>query len=215
MTVEHRSERVRASSVVLVALIALTSALAVVNHVALFRQQEAVERQLKTTADAAQLLVYEERLAALQQQLSAIVREPPAVADASFQVEREALAAQLEAIKGTLAEFARSSELQLVRDQLRTVEQRLLQIRRTTPSPPAEPKPDAQPAEVMPPFAVLALEARAGEQFLSLLPLGSRSLADARLLRVGESFENWRLAALDANAATFQHDGRQHHIKLP
>lgn len=216
MTVEHRPGWVRSSSVVLVAWLTLTTALAAVNHVALFRKQEEVERQLKTTVDTAQLLVYEERLAALQQQLSAIVREPPAVADANYQVEREALMAQLEAVKGTLAEFARSSELQALRDQIRTLEQQSVQNRRTPRNPPAERKPQTQPeVVVVPPFAVLGLEARAGERFLSLLPLGSMSLADAHLLRVGESFDNWRLAALDAKAAIFQHGDRQHRVELP
>lgn len=57
-----------------------------------------------------------------------------------------------------------------------------------------------------------SIELRGGERLLSLLPTGSHSLAEVRLLRVGETYGAWRLEALNGNTAEFRIDGRVQHI---
>ncbi len=215
MTSDSSAKRPRISHVVFIAWLAASSALAIVNHVALFRQTEDVERRLSTSVDSAQLSLYVEKLDQMQEQVSALSLAPAALTETRYAAERQALVDQVDAVKKNMADFALASELQAVQEHMRAVDGRLQRTRRAEASPPLSTKAPALPDAAIPPFAVLGMETRGGERFLSVAPRGARSLADVRLLRVGEAIESWVLAGFDNETALFQVDERQHRIALP
>lgn len=214
MTAGNSQRRLRSSHIILVAWLVLTSALAIVNHVALFRHKEDVDRQLSMSVDSAQLSLYVEKLEQLQEQVTTLTSAPTSLSETHFAIERQTLLDQIEAIKRTLPDFALASELEAIRDQVRRVG-RPQKARRAEAASPPVAKAVAQPDELHPPFTVIAVEGRGGERFLSVLPLGSRTLADVQLLRVGEALDTWQLSSIEAATALFQVGERQHRVALP
>lgn len=80
---------------------------------------------------------------------------------------------------------------------------------------PQNTKPvTASPVIAQPPFKILGIELRQGEQVLSLLPNRSTSIADSRLLRVGEQYRGWTLTGLNHQEAVFKVGGRTRTLKL-
>jgi hypothetical protein len=214
MSPEKSRRRLRSSHIILAAWLVLTSALAIVNHVALFRHKEDVDRRLSISVDSVQLSLYVEKLEQLQEQVTTLASAPAGLSESHFVIERQALLDQIEAIKRTLSDFAPTSELKAIRDQLRTVG-RLQKVRRAETTPPPGAKASAEPDELHPPFTVIAVEGRGGERFLSVLPLGSRSVVDVQLVRVGEALGSWQLSSIEAETALFQVGERHHRVALP
>lgn len=114
-----------------------------------------------------------------------------------------------------LATRATEADMTALRARLEQAEQRLLDLKPRSPTPPATssastPKKTVSPQLVAlsPPFSVLAVESRAGEHFLATAPPGSRSLADIRLLHSGEQIGAWRLKALEPRSALFAVTGQ-------
>lgn len=214
MTAESSPRRVRTLQIILAAWLVLSSALAIVNHVALFRHKEDIDRRLSASVDSAELSVYVEKLDQLQEQVTKLASAPSGLSETHFAIERQALLDQIEAINRTLPGFALTSDLQTIREEMRTVG-RLQKAQRAAPVSPATTKETAQPDARHPPFTVLSIEGRGGERFVSVLPLGSRSLADVRLLRVGEALDSWQLSSIEAQTAVFQVGERQHRIAVP
>lgn len=215
MTSDNSLSRPHTTHIIFIAWLTLSSVLAIVNHVALFRQTEDVERRLSASVDSAQLSLYVEKLDKLQAQVSALSVAPAALSETRYAAERQALMDQVDAIKGTMGDFALASELQAIREHMRAVDQRLHRTRPSEASLRSSTERPAPPDPLTPPFAVLGMEGRGGERFLSVVPLGARSLADVRLLRVGEQVDSWLLAAFDDETALFQVGERQHRIALP
>ncbi|MDR2112571.1 MAG: hypothetical protein LBQ62_05665, partial [Candidatus Accumulibacter sp.] len=71
------------------------------------------------------------------------------------------------------------------------------------PANPAAPPPAPRAKLAEPSFRVIGIERRADERFLSILPGRTDSLALARLLRVGDTADGWRLDAIEESSATF------------
>ena len=114
-----------------------------------------------------------------------------------------------------LATRATEADMTALRARLEQAEQRLLDLKPRSPTPPATssastPKKTVSPQLVAlsPPFSVLAVESRAGEHFLATAPPGSRSLTDIRLLHSGEQVGAWRLKALEPRSALFAVTGQ-------
>jgi hypothetical protein len=101
-----------------------------------------------------------------------------------------------------------AADMTVVRARLEHAEQQLLGLKTQSPSStprPSQPRhpPRPKPIPVLPPFSVLGLESRGGEQFLAVAPHNSRALADVRLLHRGEQLGHWRLKTLTAHSAIF------------
>jgi hypothetical protein len=62
---------------------------------------------------------------------------------------------------------------------------------------------------------VIGVERRAEERFLTILPKGMEALSEARLLRVGEREDGWRLDAIEEDAGVFSQAGRKRRLSLP
>jgi hypothetical protein len=58
-------------------------------------------------------------------------------------------------------------------------------------------------------------ERRGPEQFLSLLPLGDRTLRSVRLIQTGETFGGWRLDNLNTTTAVFSIAGQAQTLPIP
>lgn len=86
--------------------------------------------------------------------------------------------------------------------------------------PAANPKAATQPrhkraAPVSTPFTLVGIETRAAESFASIAPTGSYRLDQVRLLKSGESYQEWRLLRVEpAGKAVFVRDGREQVVSL-
>lgn len=118
-------------------------------------------------------------------------------------------AQEIQELRDDLAARATEADMTALRARLEQVEQQFLDLK-SKPSPPPPPssgKPKktapSKPVPLSPPFSVLGVESRGGEQFLAIAPHDSRSLVDVRLLHSGEQAGNWRLKALEPTSAIF------------
>ncbi|HFH3285706.1 chemotaxis protein [Pseudomonas aeruginosa] len=119
-------------------------------------------------------------------------------------------AQEIQALRNDLGERATETELAALRTRVEQAEQQLkslkAKLRSNAPSPPAKPRKAVRPsipAPLSPPFTVLGTEFRGGERFLVAAPLGSRSLAEVRLLHHGERIGSWHLKTLGTASAIF------------
>lgn len=66
-----------------------------------------------------------------------------------------------------------------------------------------------------PPFAVLGIELRGGEEFLTVAPHDAQSLAQVRMLRPGESEGEWKLERIEGRTAVFERAGNVERVPIP
>lgn len=119
-------------------------------------------------------------------------------------------AQEIQALRNELATRAAETELTALRARIEQAEQQLESLKAkphsSAPPSPAKPRKAVRPPIPAPlslPFTVLGTESRAGERFLVTAPLGSRSLAEVRLLHHGERIGSWHLKTLGATTAIF------------
>jgi hypothetical protein len=65
-----------------------------------------------------------------------------------------------------------------------------------------------------PPLQILGLELRGDERFLSVGPLGTESLEQCQLIRIGETYAGWRLEHIDDQTAVFTGNGQTHRLSI-
>lgn len=99
-------------------------------------------------------------------------------------------------------------------DALPALRERLARLEARQSAQPASPPPPPAPKIAAPSFQVIGVERRADERFLALLPLGAQALTQVRLLRVGDEADGWRLAAIDAESATFRQGRQRYRLSL-
>lgn len=158
----------------------------------------------------------------LQEQLKSILQQPAAVTVDRFDTANEQLIARLSDVERTAKLAAPADAVKSLDDQVRGLTEQIAKIRRVSAPPrtgtdsarPVQPVPAAA-AVPDPPFTPLTIESRGNEQFLVVVPAGSRSVADARLLRVGDTEQGWLLQRIGARVAEFRIDGQLRRITLP
>ena len=199
-TAEFHSRSIR---VAIATWLVLVSAIALIDHVALSQLSADVRPR------GSEIAILHERVVALEGQLDEIARNPPAVSESRFKMAQQAWDARLAQLEEVLSGAVRHDELTTLHDRLNAVETRLASIRQTripaTPRPrPAQAEPAKAPEVLVAPFTMLGIDVRGGESFLALAPLGTDSLREVHVLRVGEMYGDWRLEKLDAAAAEFR-----------
>jgi hypothetical protein len=210
------ARRVRPLHVVTTTWLSLISLVVIVDHVALSRLAE----DSQATAQSARIAVLEQTLSEWGQRVDAIERRPEALTREGFVDVRRAIEERLARIEQSAADHAAANELALLKERVDRLEARVVSTRQA-PTPQAAPTPRPAPTEsarpriVEPPFRLLGAELRAGERFLSIAPAGSRSLAEVRVLRPGESLDGWRLDSLDAHTAVFSFEGQVRQLAVP
>jgi hypothetical protein len=210
MTTHAPDGRMRLLPVLRAGWVFLISALAVVDHVALSRLMQDVQANDQRSQAAAG-----EKLAAVVARLDTISRQPIPVSETMFAIARDAFEERLTRLEQANGDNVRASDLAPLQDHLHQLESRIARVRRSPPAPSPPPSNEPPPEVTEPPFTLLGTELRGGEQFLVLAPAGSDSLAQVRVLRIGETAGDWRLESLDGNAAVFRIDGRLRRIELP
>lgn len=216
MTEHATQSRSRLLRVLAIVWIALISAVALIDRVAVWRLTERVDKDIEYDQLVVQSL--EERLTSLEQRAETLQRAPSQVSEATFTETRRALNDRLDQIDHLVREGAHASDLVPLRERLSVVEERLARVRTTMrPANPtrAPEAVHAEPAPPGPPFTVLGIEWRGGRHFLSLAPAGAYSLDAVRVLQPGETYEGWQLESVDGKAAVFRVAGRLQRVSVP
>lgn len=170
---------------------------------------------VQSDALALQIQAFDERVAALEQRVDRVQQRPAGVSTSDFEATRTSLAKRLDALDAGLTETVLQQDLQPIRSQLENLEaalQRAGEAAKNVPMARAAPRPLAVPE---PPFQILGLEARGGERFLSIAPLGTDSLTQTQLLRVGDTYGGWQLSAIEQQAAVFRVNAQARRLPLP
>ncbi|MBV6791557.1 hypothetical protein [Xanthomonas euvesicatoria] len=187
----------------------LISAAALVNVVALTKLSE----QAQASAPSSHVAALEGRLSELGQRIEQARQQPAALPQARYDTDRTALEQRLAAIEQALDARLPADSLQPLQARIEQLEARL--AARPAPTASVRPRAPAKPKPVEPPFQVIGTELRAGERFVSILRVGAGTLAQARLLRLGEDEAGWRLEAIDGATAVFRNGDRTHRLPVP
>ncbi|MDG9757851.1 hypothetical protein N5E31_03620 [Pseudomonas chengduensis] len=190
----------------------LISAAVVIDHVAL----SGLAARIETSAPGLQVAVLEKRLAELVQQIEQAQQQPDALPQARYEIEHQALKQQLNTIEQALGSRPTADNLLPLQARIEQLEMRLSTPR---PTPPTTPRPrvsaPAKPKSLEPPFRVIGVELRAGEQFLLTLPAASGALSQVHLLCPGETEAGWHLETIEGNAAVFRRGEDTRRLPVP
>ena len=207
----ERSHRTTLLRVAAVTWLLLISAAVVIDHVILTTGADEAEDGLPGT----QVIVLEARLAELARELEQQRQGPAALRWERYESERVALDQRLEALEQAVDDRP-TIDLQSLQTRIDRLEVRLATVR-SAPTAASRPpvRAPARPRHVEPSFRVIGVELRAGERFLSILPADAAALAQARLLRAGETETGWRLEVIEDGGAVFRHGDEVRRLTVP
>ncbi|GHU04862.1 hypothetical protein FACS1894158_06090 [Betaproteobacteria bacterium] len=195
----------------------LVGALTVINSVELSR----LSAQNRSDTQDARIQVLATRLADIAGQIERprelpespeSPESPKSVSLAHYDADRQTLEQRLTNIEQALNERLLTKDWLPLQERLDQLEQRLMQYPARTPTT-THPNP-ARAKAIEPSFRVVSTELRAHERFLTILPAGANSLSQARLLRVGDKEEGWRLDAIEDEAAIFSQSGKTQRVSF-
>ncbi len=213
MTTSHteRSHRTTVLRVAAVTWLLLISAAVVIDHVILTTGADEAEDGLPGT----QVIVLEARLAELARELEQQRQGPAAMPLVRYESDRLALDQRLAALEQALDEWP-TPDLQSLQTRIDRLEVRLAAVR-SAPATASRPpvRAPARPRPTEPAFRVIGVELRAGQRFLSILPADAAALAQARLLRAGETEAGWRLEVMEDGGAVFRHGDEVRRLTVP
>ena len=204
----HRTTLLRVAGATWLLLI---SAVVVIDHVILSTRADRTEDAVPAT----QLSELEAQLAELAREIEQQRQEPAALPLGRYESERVALDQRLEALEQAVDDRP-TIDLQSLQTRIDRLEVRLATVR-SAPTAASRPpvRAPARPRHVEPSFRVIGVELRAGERFLSILPADAAALAQARLLRAGETEAGWRLEVIEDGGAVFRHGDEVRRLTVP
>ena len=207
----ERSHRTTLLRVAAATWLLLISAVVVIDHVILSTRADRTEDAVPAT----QLSELEAQLAELAREIEQQRQEPAALPLGRYESERVALDQRLEALEQALDDRP-TVDLQSLQTRIDRLEVRLATVR-SAPTAASRPpvRAPARPRHVEPSFRVIGVELRAGERFLSILPADAAALAQARLLRAGETEAGWRLEVIEDGTAAFRHGDEVRRLTVP
>jgi hypothetical protein len=212
------SDRAHWRTITAVIGVLLVGALTVINSVELSH----LSAQNRSDTQDTRIQVLATRLADLAGQierpreLPESPKAPESVSLERYDADRQTLEQRLTNIEQALNERLLTKDWLPLQDRLEQLEQRLMQSPARTPAT-THPNPNTNPARakaVEPSFRVVSTELRAHERFLTILPAGANSLSQARLLRVGDKEEGWRLDAIEDDSAIFSQSGKTRRVSF-
>ena len=204
------SNRGRLLKAAAMAWLLFISAAVIIDHVALSRLTD----DIQSNTLEPRLTLLDHRLSELAQHVEDVLDQPEPVTPADIAVIHQALEARLADMEQAVSTHADIAPLESRLDQF---EARLQEARRTllpAASPLQRPAP-AKPIVTEPPFLVLSIELRGGERFLSIAPTDPQSLAEARVIRPGETVGGWLLEAINGNTVVFRVDCQARQLTVP
>ena len=207
----ERSHRTTLLRVAAATWLLLISAVVVIDHVILSTRADRTE----DAVPAMQLSELEAQLAELAREIEQQRQEPAALPLGRYESERVALDQRLEALEQALNDRP-TVDLEPLQTRIDRLEVRLANVR-SAPTAASRPpvRAPARPRPVEPSFRVIGVELRAGERFLSILPADAATLAQARLLRAGETEAGWRFEVMEDGAAVFRHGDEVRRLTVP
>ena len=207
----ERSHRTTLLRVAAATWLLLISAVVVIDHVILSTRADRTEDAVPAT----QLSELEAQLAELAREIEQQRQEPAALPLGRYESERVALDQRLEALEQAVDDRP-TIDLQSLQTRIDRLEVRLATVR-SAPTAASRPpvRAPARPRPIEPSFRVIGVELRAGERFLSILPTDAAALAQARLLRAGETETGWRLEVMEDGGAVFRHGDEVRRLTVP
>ena len=207
----ERSHRTTLLRVAAATWLLLISAVVVIDHVILSTRADRTEDAVPAT----QLSELEAQLAELAREIEQQRQGPAALPLGRYESERVALDQRLEALEQAVDDRP-TIDLQSLQTRIDRLEVRLATVR-SAPTAASRPpvRAPARPRHVEPSFRVIGVELRAGERFLSILPTDAAALAQARLLRAGETETGWRLEVMEDGGAVFRHGDEVRRLTVP
>ena len=207
----ERSHRTTLLRVAAVTWLLLISAVVVIDHVILSTRADRTE----DAVPAMQLSELEAQLAELARELEQQRQGPAALRWERYESERVALDQRLEALEQAVDDRP-TIDLQSLQTRIDRLEVGLATVR-SAPTAASRPpvRAPARPRPIEPSFRVIGVELRAGERFLSILPTDAAALAQARLLRAGETETGWRLEVIEDGGAVFRHGDEVRRLTVP
>ena len=207
----ERSHRTTLLRVAAATWLLLISAVVVIDHVILSTRADRTEDAVPAT----QLSELEAQLAELAREIEQQRQEPAALPLGRYESERVALDQRLEALEQAIDDRP-TIDLQSLQTRIDRLEVRLATVR-SAPTAASRPpvRAPARPRPIEPSFRVIGVELRAGERFLSILPADAAALAQARLLRAGETEAGWRLEVMEDGGAVFRHGDEVRRLTVP
>ena len=207
----ERSHRTTLLRVAAATWLLLISAVVVIDHVILSTRADRTEDAVPAT----QLSELEAQLAELAREIEQQRQEPAALPLGRYESERGALDQRLEALEQAVDDRP-TIDLQSLQTRIDRLEVRLATVR-SAPTAASRPpvRAPARPRPIEPSFRVIGVELRAGERFLSILPADAAALAQARLLRAGETEAGWRLEVMEDGGAVFRHGDEVRRLTVP
>ncbi|WP_321897063.1 hypothetical protein [Burkholderia cepacia] len=191
----------------------LVGLIAIVNSVGLSR----LTGQVRHDARQTQIKALTQQVADVARQVDAGKRQPAPASQTELAALRQAVETRLARLEHAQAEVAPVSDLHALEGRVGAIETRqqaLGAIPSQTVHRPQIRRP-VKPKAPAPPFQVLGVELRGGQQFVSVALPGTSSLANVRLLREGDSAGGWQLQSIEAHAAVFLVNGQSQRVTLP
>jgi septum formation inhibitor MinC len=186
----------------------LTSVVLATHQASLSRLEGSVQEQ----ADAVKLQLLEDRLIELERSNFDTSQNQTTVTQTQLKQTTDALSRRIEDMHTAIAGAAAMADLQTLQDQLQQLESK---HQTATPPPvPSKLKPRKASKPTEPSFQIIGRELRGGERFLAINPLGSQSLEQSRIMRIGETYSGWRLQSFDAQTAEFVVDGELRRLNI-
>ena len=207
----ERSHRTTVLRVAAATWLLLISAVVVIDHVILSTRADRTEDAVPAT----QLSELEAQLAELAREIEQQRQGPAALRWERYESERVALDQRLAALEQALNDRP-TVDLEPLQTRIDRLEVRLANVR-SAPTAASRPpvRAPARPRPIEPSFRVIGVELRAGERFLSILPTDAAALAQARLLRAGETETGWRLEVIEDGGAVFRHGDEVRRLTVP
>ncbi len=207
----ERSHRTTLLRVAAATWLLLISAVVVIDHVSLTTQAEEAEDAMPGMP----VTLLEARLAELAREIEQQRQGPAALRLGRYESERVALDQRLAALEQALNDRP-TVDLESLQTRIDRLEVRLANVR-SAPTAASRPpvRAPARPRPIEPSFRVIGVELRAGERFLSILPADAAALAQARLLRAGETEAGWRLEVIEDGTAVFRLGDEVRRLTVP
>lgn len=201
-----RWARAIAAGWLIVASIAVITDHVTLGHLAHSTQQRA------STSD---VHVLARRLDGVEHQVSGLQHQPGAVTQTAWTADRQVLESRLAGVEQALNDRAREEELGQLAARVTELDARMDNSRPTPPPAHVTHRAAPAPRPLVPPFELVGRELRGGESFLSVMPTGATRLSQVRVLRPGDTVDDWQLLSLDAHMAVFEVKGQTRTLMLP
>jgi hypothetical protein len=203
--------RARWLRVIAIVWVGFISAFVIIDHVALSR----LEVPSVGGPTVAEWTHVQTRISALEGAL-ANSRNEPAQIDSKIGEAVRPLESRVNSFEDALANLATRPEVAALGARIAEAEARASRARATAHADArAADEKGGRDSPTSPPIIALGVEWRGGERFLAVMRRDGRRLSEARLIRVGENEGDWRLDAIEPDAAVFVRGAQRERLHLP